>query len=71
MVGDTERDVLAGRAAGMRTCGVTYGVLGADGLTPHAPDSPRRSLRRCVAAHQRWAQLIGARSTTVMLPLAS
>jgi len=38
MVGDTERDVLAGRAAGMRTCGVTYGVLGADGLTPHAPD---------------------------------
>ncbi|MCU1281132.1 MAG: pyrophosphatase [bacterium] len=38
MVGDTERDVLAGRAAGMRTCGVTYGVLGVDGLTPHAPD---------------------------------
>jgi len=38
MVGDTERDVLAGRAAGMRTCGVTYGVLGAEGLTPHAPD---------------------------------
>jgi len=38
MVGDTERDVLAGRAAGMRTCGVTWGVLGADGLSPHAPD---------------------------------
>jgi phosphoglycolate phosphatase len=38
MIGDTERDVLAGRAAGMRTIGVTYGVLGADGLTPHAPD---------------------------------
>lgn len=38
MVGDTERDVLAGRAAGMRTCGVSYGVLGAEGLTPHAPD---------------------------------
>jgi HAD superfamily hydrolase (TIGR01549 family) len=38
MVGDTERDVLAGRAAGMRTCGVTYGVLGVEGLTPHAPD---------------------------------
>lgn len=38
MVGDTERDVLAGRAAGMRTIGVTYGVLGADGLSPHAPD---------------------------------
>jgi phosphoglycolate phosphatase len=38
MIGDTERDVLAGRAAGMRTCGVTWGVLGAEGLTPHAPD---------------------------------
>ncbi|MDB4966082.1 MAG: indB [Myxococcales bacterium] len=38
MVGDTERDVLAGRAAGMRTIGVTYGVLGVDGLQPHAPD---------------------------------
>jgi phosphoglycolate phosphatase len=38
MIGDTERDVLAGRAAGMRTCGVTWGVLGSDGLTPHAPD---------------------------------
>jgi phosphoglycolate phosphatase len=39
MVGDTDRDVLAGRAAGMRTCGVTYGVLGAEGLSPHAPDA--------------------------------
>jgi HAD superfamily hydrolase (TIGR01509 family) len=38
MVGDTERDVLAGRAAAMQTCGVTWGVLGAEGLTPHAPD---------------------------------
>jgi phosphoglycolate phosphatase len=38
MIGDTERDVLAGRAAGMRTCGVTWGVLGSDGLIPHAPD---------------------------------
>jgi 2-phosphoglycolate phosphatase len=38
MVGDTDRDMRAGRAAGMRTCGVTYGVLGADGLKPHAPD---------------------------------
>lgn len=38
MIGDTERDVLAGRAAGMKTCGVTWGVLGADGLQPFAPD---------------------------------
>lgn len=39
MVGDTDRDLRAGRAAGMRTCGVTYGVLGTEGLSPHAPDA--------------------------------
>jgi phosphoglycolate phosphatase len=38
MVGDTERDVLAGRAAGMKTCAVSWGVQGADGLRPHGPD---------------------------------
>jgi phosphoglycolate phosphatase len=38
MIGDTERDLQAGRAAGMKTCGVGWGVLGADGLRPHAPD---------------------------------
>jgi phosphoglycolate phosphatase len=38
MVGDTDRDVRAGRAAGMRTCGVSWGVQGAAGLREHAPD---------------------------------
>jgi phosphoglycolate phosphatase-like HAD superfamily hydrolase len=38
MVGDTDRDLMAGRAAGMKTCGVTWGVLGEAGLLPHAPD---------------------------------
>ena len=38
MVGDTDRDLLAGRAAGMATCGVTWGGLGAAGLLPHDPD---------------------------------
>jgi phosphoglycolate phosphatase len=38
MVGDTARDLLAGRAAGMKTCGVGWGVTGFDGLRPHAPD---------------------------------
>jgi phosphoglycolate phosphatase len=38
MVGDTERDVLAGRAAGMKTCGVSWGVQGAEGLRAHGPD---------------------------------
>lgn len=37
MVGDTERDVLAGKAAGMHSCGVTWGVQGREGLAPHAP----------------------------------
>jgi phosphoglycolate phosphatase len=38
MVGDTERDLQAGRAAGMKTCGVSWGVQGADGLRLHQPD---------------------------------
>jgi phosphoglycolate phosphatase len=38
MIGDTERDLHAGRAAGMKTCGVGWGVMGHDGLRPHAPD---------------------------------
>lgn len=37
MVGDSVNDVLAGRAAGTATCGVTYG-LGADGFALHPPD---------------------------------
>jgi phosphoglycolate phosphatase len=38
MIGDTERDLQAGRAAGMKTCGVGWGVMGHDGLRPHDPD---------------------------------
>jgi phosphoglycolate phosphatase len=37
MVGDAKNDVLAGRAAGTVTCGVTYG-LGGDGFAAHPPD---------------------------------
>jgi phosphoglycolate phosphatase len=37
MVGDSRNDVLAGRAAGAVTCGVTYG-LGAAGFAEHPPD---------------------------------
>lgn len=37
MVGDAKNDVLAGRAAGTVTCGVTYG-LGADAFAVHPPD---------------------------------
>lgn len=37
MVGDSKNDVLAGRAAGTVTCGVTYG-LGAEGFAAHPPD---------------------------------
>jgi phosphoglycolate phosphatase len=37
MVGDSRNDVLAGRGAGVRSCGVTYG-LGAGGFAEHPPD---------------------------------
>ncbi len=37
MVGDSVNDVLAGKGAGVLTCGVTYG-LGARGFTEHPPD---------------------------------
>lgn len=37
MVGDSRNDVLAGRAAGAVTCGVTYG-LAASGFAEHPPD---------------------------------
>jgi phosphoglycolate phosphatase len=37
MVGDSRNDVLAGRAAGTVTCGVTYG-LGAAGFAESPPD---------------------------------
>ena len=37
MVGDSRNDVMAGKAAGSVTCGVTYG-LGASGFAEHPPD---------------------------------
>ena len=37
MVGDSRNDVLAGKGAGARTCGVTYG-LGAGGFSENPPD---------------------------------
>ncbi|MEW6720318.1 MAG: HAD-IA family hydrolase [Thermodesulfobacteriota bacterium] len=37
MVGDAKNDVLAGKAAGAVTCGVTYG-LGASAFAEHPPD---------------------------------
>jgi phosphoglycolate phosphatase len=37
MVGDSKNDVIAGKRAGARTCGVTYG-LGAGGFADHPPD---------------------------------
>jgi phosphoglycolate phosphatase len=37
MVGDTTYDIDAGRAAGMRTCGVTYGFGNRDDLVGSAP----------------------------------
>lgn len=38
MVGDTDRDILAARAAGCACAAVTYGGLSADELRPFSPD---------------------------------
>jgi phosphoglycolate phosphatase len=38
MVGDTDNDILAGKKAGIATCGVTYGSLGNEELQAFAPD---------------------------------
>ncbi|MEK9138833.1 MAG: HAD-IA family hydrolase, partial [Bacteroidota bacterium] len=38
MVGDTDKDILAGRNAGVSTCGVTYGSLTRAELEQYAPD---------------------------------
>jgi phosphoglycolate phosphatase len=38
MVGDTPADILAGKAAGTRTCAVTYGFGTREALLPCAPD---------------------------------
>lgn len=38
MVGDTDKDILAGKNAGVATCGVTYGSLSAEEIERHMPD---------------------------------
>jgi phosphoglycolate phosphatase len=38
MVGDTDNDILAGRNAGISTCGVTYGSLNEEEIRHHQPD---------------------------------
>jgi phosphoglycolate phosphatase len=38
MVGDTDADILAGQAAGVATCAVTYGSLSREALTAFRPD---------------------------------
>lgn len=38
VVGDSDTDVIAGKAAGARTCGVTYGIGDVAVLRGHAPD---------------------------------
>lgn len=38
MVGDTDKDILAGKNAGVKTCAVTYGSLPENELRPYGPD---------------------------------
>jgi phosphoglycolate phosphatase len=46
MVGDTTADIIAGRAAGLRTYGVTWGNHDAELLSTAAPDELQPDLRR-------------------------
>ncbi|ATB41970.1 phosphoglycolate phosphatase [Cystobacter fuscus] len=46
MVGDTTHDILAGRAAGLRTYAVTWGNHGADELATAKPDEIQADLSR-------------------------
>lgn len=48
MVGDTDADILAGRAAGVRTIGVTYGFHGPD-VAATGPDATVDSLTEILA----------------------
>jgi phosphoglycolate phosphatase-like HAD superfamily hydrolase len=48
MVGDTPADVLAGKAAGTKTCAVTYGFGARDALLQCAPDHVIESFRELV-----------------------
>jgi phosphoglycolate phosphatase len=48
MVGDTPADVLAGKAAGTKTCGVTYGFGTREALVQCAPDYIIESFRELV-----------------------
>jgi len=38
MVGDSEKDIIAGKAAGMITCAVTYGMRSEESLIKQQPD---------------------------------
>ena len=49
MVGDTAADILAGRALGIRTVGVTYG-FGGRSVLEHAPDAVIEDIAELVAA---------------------
>ena len=48
MVGDTPADVLAGKAAGTKTCAVTYGFGTREALLQCAPDHVIESFRELV-----------------------
>ena len=45
MVGDTPADILAGKAAGTKTCAVTYGFGTREALLQCAPDHVIESFR--------------------------
>ncbi len=59
MVGDTDSDILAGKNAGIATCGVTYGSLSEDELLEFCPDYVIRSFPELLAVVDGRARPLG------------
>ena len=55
MIGDGATDIVAGRAAGVRTCGCLYGFRSEEELTQAGPDALISSPRELLALFPRPA----------------
>jgi phosphoglycolate phosphatase len=59
IVGDTPRDIEAGRVAGTRVLAVATGRFSIDDLKPHEPDLLFADLSEVGAVHEAIRQVIG------------
>jgi phosphoglycolate phosphatase len=60
MVGDTELDILAGRAAGLRTCAVGWSELPRERLSSARPDHHAQTFDEVVALIEKMAERPGS-----------